>query len=105
MIYLTNAFSLNMLERAPAHMDFLPITKDEAREQLGADFFCAIGHADTAAVVGSDLNLPLIACRDNVTLQAGDTLIVAQYHGPRLAEGTTTLPVGARIEYWLVRRA
>jgi hypothetical protein len=39
--------------------------------------------------------------RANVSLAAGDRVLVGQYSGPRLPEGTTTLPEGATIK-WLV---
>ena len=32
-------------------------------------------------------------------------MLVAQYSGPRLPEGATALPAGARIEFWLVHDA
>ena len=48
----------------------------------------AIGHADTAAVLG----VPM--ARINVTLKKGDVAYVAQLQGGRLPEGATTLPEG-----------
>ncbi len=48
----------------------------------------AVGHADTAAVLGVDCN------RVNVSLNKGDTAYVAQLVGGRLPEGATTLPEG-----------
>jgi len=101
--FLSNAFSINMLERANQRVHFVPASVEEARAHLSWSdgFTCAIGHADTAAVVASDLDLPLEACRVDVQLRAGDILVAAQYRGPRLPEGATTLPVGAAIEYWV----
>ena len=103
MLYLVNAFSINMLPRKQQHMTFVPITEDEARVLLGQGFVSAIGHAETADVLEDMLGLPVPANRINVTLQEGDEVIVAQYIGPRLPEGATTLPEGARIEFWLVQ--
>lgn len=53
----------------------------------------AIGHADTAAVLGVEMN------RVNVSLAIGDTAYVAQLQGGRLPEGSTTLPEGFAFKY------
>jgi hypothetical protein len=64
----------------------------------------AIGHADTARLVGQALGIELPADRRNVVL--GDELmLVCQYVGPRLPEGATELPSGAKIEFFAVRLA
>jgi len=101
--HLSNAFSFNMLERINQRIHAVPVSAEEARAHLSypEGFTCAIGHADTAHVVGTDLGLELEACRIDVQLQAGDILVVAQYRGPRLPEGATVLPAGATIEYWV----
>lgn len=54
----------------------------------------AIGHADTAAVLGYPMN------RINVSLSKGDTAYVAQLVGGRLPEGATTLPDGFSFKFW-----
>jgi hypothetical protein len=61
-----------------------------------------IGHADTAAIVSAELGVNLSMNRQSVKLHLGEVMIVAQYSGPRLPEGTTTLPEGARIDYFIV---
>ena len=53
----------------------------------------AIGHADTARVLGVEMN------RINVTLKKGDVAYVAQLQGGRLPEGSTTLPEGFKFKY------
>lgn len=62
----------------------------------------AIGHADTARIVSGMLGVELPANRVNVKLAKGEKMIVAQYSGPRLPEGATTLPDGAKIEFVMV---
>lgn len=47
-------------------------------------------------------NYELPANRASVKLEPGEKMIVAQYSGPRLPEGTTALPEGAKIEFILV---
>jgi len=90
---------------------------DEARNllapdgHLAPDVAVAIGHTDTAAVVGGLLGLPendiarmveAAKTRPTVKMTNGDKAVVAQYIGPRLPEGVTKLPEGARIEFFLV---
>lgn len=111
MIFLCNAFSINMLsETETCGVTFSPITLREARELWDeGSFRCeeqrvvAIGHADTARVVGRLLGEEVEASRISVRFRPDvDTLIVAQLRGPRLPEGATELPEGATIEWWLV---
>jgi len=101
MIYLANAFSLNMLAKQQ-RLYARPLTIHETRDYLASGFLSAVGHQDTANVLEGMLELPIPANRINVTLQEGDKVVVAQYVGPRLSEGATKLPEGARIEFWLV---
>lgn len=62
----------------------------------------AIGHAETAAIVSDILGVNLPANRCNVKLTRGEKIIIAQYIGPRLPEGATKLPEGAKIEFRMV---
>ena len=55
-----------------------------------------------AKVVSNQLGIEIPTNRINVVLKPGDNVIVAQYIGPRLPEGTTTLPAGARVEFFKV---
>lgn len=101
---VSNAFSINMLNKSVT-CSFEQVTKAAAVEMLQqAPYRCCIGHADTAAVVGANLGLPMQAERATLVLD-DEPMLVAQYRGPRLPEGTKTLPEGASIEYWLVKPA
>lgn len=53
----------------------------------------AVGHQDTANVLGVECN------RVNVSLEKGDTAYVAQLQGGRLPEGSTTLPDGFKFKF------
>ena len=109
---LLNAFSINMLASFPASIDIREISPDEARlallceaEEQGEGeslILSAVGHADTAAVLTSILGVPVPCRRETVMLQPGSVSIVAQYTGPRLPEGSTTLPEGATIRFFAV---
>ena len=105
---VSNAVSLNMLPEGitSGGIIFRRLSLSEAQRLVHeADtVVSAIGHADTARLVGQQLGIELAADRRSVQLGDEYTL-VAQYIGPRLPEGTTELPVGARIEFFLVRLA
>ena len=105
---IANALSLNMLppDTNSGGIIFRRISLSEARLLVheADSIISAIGHADTARLVGQALSIELPADRRSVQLGDEYTLI-AQYIGPRLPEGTTELPVGARIEFFAVRLA
>ena len=94
----------HMRAAAAAVLQFIPITTATAKECLymsdKIDSF--IGHADTAAMVGVDLELPLVPNMEKYVFSQSDTIIVAQYTGPRLPEGCKSLPEGSKLDYWLV---
>lgn len=129
MIYLTNAFSLNMLPGLlpqeekedldpdarlalgnqwvsfghPARVEIIPIDDIDVRGYLDArEWVSAVGHASTAAVFSDALGVTIPANRLTVQVQPGDLLIIGQYSGPRLEEGATTLPEGATIRWFSV---
>ena len=104
MKYLANAFSLNMVAQFPCTMHAREIPLDEARA-AAIDATSIVGHADTAAVMASQLGMPVAANRATVALKKGDVLVVGQYRGPRLPEGATALPEGASISWYLVEIA
>lgn len=84
--FLLNAFSLQMVD-VPA------VVKFEEVDALPDGLTSAIGHQDTANVLGVPMN------RVNVHLSKGDTAFVAQLQGGRLPEGSTTLPDGFKFKF------
>ena len=87
------------------HPTFRPTSLREARLAVrdeGVRVTSAVGHADTAVVVGSLLGIDVPCQRRNVTLRKGCVLLVAQVVGGRLPEGATELPEGVKIEFWEV---
>lgn len=87
MIYVANAFSLGMVSSADLpNVRFAPIQRPVLD---GLQWTSAVGHADTAALLG----VPM--ARITVSLRPSDVLYVAQLQGPRLPEGTTVLPEGS----------
>jgi len=89
MLYLCNAFSLNMLGQMPQQgrtFTVRPITLEEVKALLQGGFISAVGHESTARVIETLLGLPVEANRVAITLSPGDKLVVFQL-GTRLAEG------------------
>lgn len=85
-IFLLNAFSIQMID-TPCTVDF------EKVDTLPDGLRSAIGHQDTANVLGVEMN------RINVKLSVGDVAYVAQLKGGRLPEGSTTLPDGYSFDF------
>lgn len=84
--FLLNAFSLQMI-------DFPAIVKIEEIAELPAGLTSAIGHVETANVLGVPCN------RCNIHLNKGDIAFVAQLIGGRLPEGSTKLPDGFSFKF------
>lgn len=95
-MFICNAFSLQMLTQFPARVTVQEITAEEVAK---LPLVSAIGHADTAAVLSNLLGQQLTANRINITLQPGESIIVAQLMGGRLPEGATTLPEGYSFKF------
>lgn len=106
MITVLNAFSPGMLPTAVVTtVTFSDVTVDMARALIEPGFTSAVGHADTAALLSDQLGVPVPANRVSVAIPARAygvapwTSLIGQYSGPRLPEGTTTLPEGASIRW------
>lgn len=107
MLYVVNAFSLNMLKekaklacKIVSREDVKKLWSSPASSLVGRTV--AIGHKDTARIVGNELGTAMTENRISVKVEYGDVLLVAQYTGPRLPEGATELPEGANIVWWKV---
>lgn len=106
MFYILNASPMSIFPVGQRILaEWWPISAKTAAQIVATeqDVVSAVGHADTAAVIASVLDCPVPANRATVKLEPGDRCIVAQYIGPRLAEGATTLPEGAFIEFYLLQ--
>jgi hypothetical protein len=102
MRYLGNAFSLNMLGEKPEQSIRVRALSLTSARMLVGNLTSVVGHADAAAVFTTVLRSEVACNRASVTLEAGDSLLVGQYSGPRLPEGATKLPEGANIKWFLV---
>ena len=105
-VVVANAFSLNMLSLDVCATDLhvCRIPPEYIRQEIESEggFESIVGHADTAAVFSSLLGLDVPCNRATFTLEKDHILFVGQYKGPRLPEGATSLPEGARVEWVMV---
>lgn len=117
--FICNAFSLSMLDREIQSRPARDAVYESARvpspvsDELLTEYCrmmldgqieweSAVGHADTASVFANELGLPIMQNRVSVKLIGETRALIGQYTGPRLPEGATSLPEGARIEWWIV---
>lgn len=97
MLYLGNAFSLQMLDCSTAHtISVKPISVKDVKT---AGFISVVGHPDTAAILTDLLGKDVQCNRASIKLTQSDTLIVAQIVGGRLPAGTTKLPDGFKLQF------
>ena len=122
-IIVSNAFSINMLPEWRWEPDYIeededleehsylttpvviqPITLEQARAIANSNsLISAVGHEPTAQLFSSLLGRRIQYRRAHLELGPGeDVMLVGQYRGPRLEEGATELPEGAKIRWALV---
>jgi len=103
MLALANAFSLNMLPLEGGKTQIREIEQEDAQIILNSSQFKSyVGHKDTAEILSQMLNIQVLPNRESFEFNIGTKLLVAQYSGPRLPEGTTQLPEGARFRWFEV---
>jgi hypothetical protein len=114
-MYILNAFSASMLDLTPAPtgdkigdfiraacpviVTFKVITVEQARAMLMNGFVSAVGHADTALLFSNTLGVDVRPNRISVSFTEGEQALLGQYSGPRLPEGASVLPEGAKITW------
>lgn len=92
MKYISNAFSLQMVDSGDYQLSVTELTEQEFLA-IKHDCYSIVGHQDIATVLGVAMN------RVSVQLHRGDILYVAQLTGGRLPEGSTSLPDGFSLKY------
>ena len=103
MIYISNSFSLQMLNHEHvSYVEVTPIEIEEVKKLISKCFISTIGHPDTARLLTTLLGTHMPYDRINIKLNLEDVLIVAQVVGGRLPEGCTTLPEGIEIKFFKV---
>ena len=92
MIYISNAFSLQMVSEDKYKLNVEEISKDSFDKIKDIALSC-VGHEETANILEVKYN------RTNISLLKGVILYVAQFTGGRLPEGATKLPEGFSFKY------
>ena len=101
--YIVNAFSINMVKDFPVNIEIERFGESSTISDLAKEYIrtgnakSCIGHKVTADILELPLN------RETVTVNSGDYLLLAQYIGERLPEGTTILPEGSKIEWFGIK--
>jgi len=111
-LFIGNAFSLGMLTDlfngcglSEGHsLDVRNISPAGIKKLMSMlDWVSIVGHKETAMLFSSILDVEIPMNRVTTTLEIGDILVVGQYTGPRLEEGATSLPDGAKITWLTVK--
>lgn len=101
---ICNAFSANMIDETKGSLVlFNPIPVEQAAIiAKSEEWESSLGHEDIVNVVNAQLGTSFTMNRRTDVLETGDVILLAQYKGPRLPEGATALPEGARIQYYMI---
>jgi hypothetical protein len=92
MIYLANAFSLQMVSSMvrrdwELNITLRELSVEEVKSYLLTYFVSAIGHIETSHFLEALLGIKVPVSRQAITLNHGDKLIVVQLLGERLPPG------------------
>ena len=102
MDYLGNAFSMQMCKHdGEVIIHRKPLTQPEFALAI-PKCESVIGHQDMCNVLKEMFGEEVACNRVSSELKPGDVLYLAQYTGPRLPEGATSLPEGAVIKFYAV---
>ncbi len=96
-ILITNAFSLNMLVSLTANVKTEELSVPQTIEALSEGFTSGMGHS--TELVSEILGMEIPMNRSSNKIQNGESVLVAQYVGPRLPEGAVELPEGATLKF------
>jgi len=78
MIYLTNSFSLGMIQDSEITLKVSELGIETVKNLLKGQFTSAVGHTSTAEVLKSLLDIEVPSNRVSIKLVKNDTLIVFQ---------------------------
>lgn len=109
---ILNSVSLNMLSEGSLGFRIVgrlsEIASDIGYDQSGMDAVhwafakSYIGHQDLCNVLYWKYGITIACNRATVELTTGEKVLVVQYRGPRLPEGSKVLPHSAIIEFLIV---
>lgn len=96
-ILLCNAFSLNMLANLNATVKTEELSVAQVKEELEKGFQSGMGHS--TELISALLGMEIPMNRSTNKIEDGQSILVAQYVGPRLPEGAIMLPEGATLKF------
>ena len=107
-MHLTNSFSINMINPGILGEKLyisIVMVETQTAKWFAAQTWCrsVVGHEDTARAASLQLEVPVAFNRETIRMNKNESVLVCQYHGPRLEEGATSLPEGASLGYYLVK--
>jgi len=94
--YIGNAFSPQMLRNPNCLVAVHEITRKEF-ELWTHNAISVVGNQTLANVLNIEYN------RENIVLNYGDTLFVAQVHGGKLPDEVKTLPKGITFKFYCIK--
>jgi hypothetical protein len=87
MLYITNAFSLSMIQQKETIIKVKEVSKEEVKRIIQKEgFISAVGHQSTAQILSELLDIPIPFNRIQIKLNPGDIIIVFQILA-RIEEG------------------
>jgi hypothetical protein len=106
-MHLLNAIPGALVPSEGVMLSIIPVDPDVVGAAMREGrCLSAVGHADTAAIIGGLVGAEVPMARVSVpVLKDGDTHLLALYQGPRLPEGATTLPEGASLQFYRLQAA
>lgn len=83
----------------------LPVSVEVARYEIdhAKTWLAGVWNPDISGLYTRVLDREIGVNRAYVELDAGDRMLVGHYIGPELPKGTTTLPAGAELNWYLFR--
>ena len=83
-VYLSNAFSLSMVDvqDKPVILELRRVSLDEVKAILSSGFVSAVGHPSTASALSKILGIEVPTNRTSIQLQPSDTLVVFRVVSP-----------------------
>ena len=105
MVYLTDTFKLSMIQdELPGHLLAEPIFMGLLPQDLKeGNVVPVIKNPAMVSILSDTLDYPLTYSRVNISLAPYDTLYLAEYSGPKLAENATELPPNGNIHFYRIR--
>jgi len=98
---LANAFDMYMLYK-DSTVKFTKITLDQVKELLNDNIESYINDKDLANILTNEFDIQAKFNPWCFIAEKNEKFIIADYRGPALSEGATSLPEKGKITFWLV---